>query len=195
MCFGVRLSSTNTLQHFGLPSCSLWWQMKLPCPIWKGTCIALIWGIQTRSGTRGCRAIKVIIQGLECRKYCQSSRQQSRDTAEFGNRIGCSSCCNSIVNSAVSWNLFRRVDANWFRRVGAIDDNSKPSIMRLYWSKLRAPGQIPPLAGTRPWFKLQAISTYGLRSPSAWIMVLYLLQAVSFPGSLSLDQYNLSEYK
>ena len=51
---GKRKSGSVT-QHFGLPLCSLWWQMKLLCNIWKGTCIALIWGIKAWCTTRGCR--------------------------------------------------------------------------------------------------------------------------------------------
>ena len=45
MCFGVWLLSTSYLQHFGLSLCNPLEQIRLPYMVWKGTCLAFIWGI------------------------------------------------------------------------------------------------------------------------------------------------------
>ena len=53
----VWLLSTHSLPHFGLSLCNPLEQISPPYINWKGTYMALIWGIKPWSATRGCRDI------------------------------------------------------------------------------------------------------------------------------------------
>ena len=44
-----------------------------------------------------------IIKGLECRSYCNSSHQQSRDTVEFGKSIGGGSSSSAAAEALQTW--------------------------------------------------------------------------------------------
>ena len=49
------LGSTSFPLHFGLSLCNPLKQIRLPYPIWKGTCIPFIWGRVAWSASRGYR--------------------------------------------------------------------------------------------------------------------------------------------
>ena len=58
----VHLGSAYTLLHFGLSLCNLLQHVRLPYPRWKGTSIALIWGI-------GVQYKCCIYRDIKCRNF------------------------------------------------------------------------------------------------------------------------------
>ena len=59
--FDVYLGSADIPLLFGLSLCNLMKQVRLPYPIWKGTCIPFIWGRVGWSASRGYRVLGPIL--------------------------------------------------------------------------------------------------------------------------------------
>ena len=131
-----------------------------------------------------------IILYLECGCYCQSTRQQSRDTADFGNSIG------SIM--AVSWISFL------YNLGVSVCTTSLRSMMEVFKTILNTvkcdntgPGfgllEIPLSAGT-----MILASAAAAPAASAFIMVLYCLRRYLFQepsARTSIISHNLCPIK